>query len=128
MADMNTPINEMGLYKAYRQLCGRNDVKQIGNKISGEERAEIIRLHNAGLPQTEIADVTGRSVMTVHNLLKAEGLLHGRRCNLRRDITTEEVCRLKAEGLCINHIAARLGCSAHLVSDRLKAAEEGTEK
>ena len=107
MADMSTPINEMGLYKAYKQLCGRNDAKQIGNKISDEERAEIIRLHSEGLPQTEIVAITGRSLMTVHNLLKAEGLLTGRHCNLRRDITVEDVCRLKAEGLCINHIAPR---------------------
>ena len=83
-------INDMGLYKAYKQLCKRNDAKQIGNRISEEERAEIIRLNNEGLPQTKIANVTGRSVMTVHNLLKVEGLLDGRRCNLRRDIKAEE--------------------------------------
>lgn len=53
MADMSTPINEMGLYRAYRQLCKRKDTKQIGNKISEEERAEIIRLHNEGWPQTK---------------------------------------------------------------------------
>lgn len=83
-------INDMGLYKAYKQLCKRNDAKQIGNRISEEERAEIIRLHNEGLPQTEIADVTGRSIITIHNLLKTKGLLNGRRCNLRRDIKAEE--------------------------------------
>lgn len=124
MADANTPINEMGLYKVYRRLCNRNDAKQTSNRISEKERAEIIRLHNEGLPQTEIADVTGRSVMTVHNLLKSECLLTGQKGNLRRDVTVDDVVKLKSKGLCINHIAARLGCSARLVSDRLKAAKE----
>lgn len=123
MADMSTPINEMGLYKAYKQLCGRNDAKQIGNKISDEERAEIIRLHNEGLPQTEIVRRTGRSAMAIHKLLQDEGLLPGQHGNRRRDITVEDVCKMKAEGLCVKHIAARLGCSEHLIADRLKAAE-----
>lgn len=122
-------INDMGLYKAYKQLCKRNDAKQIGNRISDEERAEIIRLHNEGWPQTEIVRRTERSAMTIHKLLQDEGLLTGRHGNRRRDITVEDVCKMKAEGLCINHIAARLGCSEHLVSDRLKAAKkEATEK
>ena len=50
MADINTPINEMGLYKVYRKLCNRNDAKQCGNKMSEKERAEIIRLHSEGVP------------------------------------------------------------------------------
>ena len=124
MADANTPINEMGLYKVYRRLCNRNDAKQNGNRISEKERAEIIRLHSEGVPQVGIANMVGRSVMSVYNLLKSEGLLTGQKGNLRRDITVEDVCKLKAKGLCINHIAARLGCSTHLVSDRLKAAKE----
>lgn len=124
MADANTPINEMGLYKVYRKLCNRNDAKQNSNRISDKERAEIIRLHSEGVPQVGIANMVGRSVMTVFNLLKSEGLLTGQKGNLRRDITVEDVCKLKAKGLCINHIAARLGCSTHLVSDRLKVAKE----
>lgn len=128
MADINTPINEMGLYKVYRRLCNRNDAKQNSNRISDEERAEIIRLHNKGLPQTEIVKITERSAMAIHKLLQNEGLLPGQHGNRRRDITVEDVCRLKAEGLCINHIAARLGCSERLVSDRLKAAKGATEK
>lgn len=124
MADINTPINEMGLYKVYRRLCSRNDAKQNSNRISEKERAEIIRLHSEGVPQVGIANMTGRSVMTVFNLLKSEGLLTGRKGNIRRDITVDNVLKLKAQGLCINHIAARLGCSTRLVSDRLKAAKE----
>ena len=124
MADANTPINEMGLYKVYRRLCNRNDAKQCGNKMSEKERAEIIRLHSEGVPQVGIANMVGRSVMSVYNLLKSEGLLTGQKGNLRRDITVDNVVKLKAQGLCIAHIAARLGCSARLVSDRLKEAKE----
>ena len=124
MADANTPINEMGLYKVYRRLCNRNDAKQTGNRISEKERTEIIRLHNEGVPQVGIANMVGRSVMSVYNLLKSEGLLTGQKGNLRRDITVDDVLKLKAQGLCINPIAARLGCSTHLVSDGLKAAKE----
>ena len=124
MIDINTPINEMGLYKVYRRLCNRNDAKQNGNRISDKERAEIIRLHSEGVPQVGIANMVGRSVMSVYNLLKSEGLLTGQKGNLRRDITVEDVCKLKAKGLCINHIAARLGCSTHLVADRLKEAKD----
>ena len=123
MADANTPINEMGLYKVYRRLCNRNDAKQTSNKMSEKERAEIIRLHSEGVPQVGIANMVGRSVMSVYNLLKSEGLLTGQKGNLRRDITIDDVVKLKAQGLCIAHIAARLGCSARLVSDRLKAAK-----
>lgn len=77
MADMSTPINEMGLYRAYRQLCNRNDAKQIRNKLSEQERKEIIRLHNEGLSQAKIVKMTGRSEKTVYRLLKNEGLLAG---------------------------------------------------
>ena len=124
MADANTPINEMGLYKVYRRLCNRNDAKQTSNKMSEKERAEIIRLHSEGVPQVGIANMVGRSVMSVYNLLKSEGLLTGQKGNRRRDVTVDDVVKLKSKGLCINHIAARLGCSTRLVSDRLKAAKE----
>ena len=124
MADINTPINEMGLYKVYRKLCNRNDAKQNSNKITEKERAEIIRLHSEGVPQVGIANMVGRSVMSVYNLLKSEGLLTGQKGNRRRDVTVDDVVKLKSKGLCINHIAARLGCSPRLVSDRLKAAKE----
>lgn len=124
MIDINTPINEMGLYKVYRKLCNRNDAKQNSNRISDKERAEIIKLHSEGVPQVGIANMVGRSVMSVYNLLKSEGLLTGQKGNLRRDITVDDVLKLKAKGLCIDHIAARLGCSTRLVSDRLKAAKE----
>ena len=128
MADANTPINEMGLYKAYRRLCNRSGGDPNRYQLTDDEKAEIIKLHHEGFSQPAIADIVNRCEASVHKVLKNADVLTGERGNRRRDITVDDVLKLKAKGLYINHIAARLGCSTHLVADRLKAAQEESKK
>ena len=124
MIDINTPINEMGRYKAYRRLCNRSGGDPNRYQLTDDEKAEIIKLHHEGFSQPAIADIVNRCATSVHKVLKNADVLTGERRNRRRDITVEDLLKLKAKGLCINHIAARLGCSPRLVSDRLRAAKE----
>jgi DNA-binding CsgD family transcriptional regulator len=50
-----------------RELLRRHPVK-----TTGEERAEVIRLHKSGLSYAEIAERTGRNVATVRSIVKRE--------------------------------------------------------
>lgn len=124
MIDINTPINEMGLYKAYKRLCTRSGGDPNRYQLTDDEKAEIIKLHHEGFSQPAIADIVNRCETSVHKVLKNADVLTGERGNRRRDITVDDVLKLKAKGLYINHIAARLGCSTHLVADRLKEAKD----
>ena len=125
MADANTPINEMGLYKAYRRLCNRSGGDPNRYQLTDDEKAEIIKLHHEGFSQPAIADIVNRWEISVHKVLKNAGVLTGKRGNRRRDVSNEMISQLKSEGFTVQKIAKTLHCSEKLVYERLRKIKRG---
>lgn len=90
-----------------------------GRRANDEEKAEIIRLSNAGITQREIAKRLGRSETLIAKVLHSAGLF-GR----LGEAHYTELLRLWSEGLSPAQIAERMGVKPGIINGRVKLARE----
>lgn len=77
MADMNAPINDMGIYRAWRARISRERIPDC--RITEEQREETVRRYAAGGTLARIGESFGCAPRTVkrHIKLAAPGRKRG---------------------------------------------------
>lgn len=119
MADMSTPINEMGLYKAYLRLRNCKNRERSEYFITDEEKQKIVELYHQGVSKADIAKRIDRSLGSVQMVLCRENTQTRPRNVGRIDIDSDIVMELRQKGLTLVEISKQLGCSYSLVVCRL---------
>lgn len=128
MNDINTPITQMGIWKAYCSLGGRAvdiEVLARGERPILNARTDIttelvVRELRAGKSFNRISIECGASLSTIYRRVKGTEFERQKGKPYRSDVTRELVLRELAAGKDLEEIAVEYNISSHTLRNRLK--------